>query len=53
MAELAIVSSIAGLTSLTIKMVKIIYTYTIDLSSVERTVLDYLVALRSLEAVLA
>jgi NACHT domain len=52
MAELAIASGIAGLISLTMGIVKTTCAYTADLASAERTVLDYLVALRSLEAVL-
>lgn len=52
MAELAIASGIAGLCSLVIESVKICCAFGADIASAERTTLDYLAALRSLEAVL-
>jgi hypothetical protein len=52
MAELAIASGIAGLCSLVIESVKLTCAFGADIASAERTVLDFLAALRSLEAVL-
>ena len=52
MAELAIASGIAGLCSLVIESVKVTCAFGADIASAERTVLDYLSALRALEAVL-
>ncbi len=52
MAELAIASGIAGLCSLVIESVKITCAFGADIASAERTILDYLAALRALDTVL-